>query len=231
MGKNNERSCNRWKTRAIITLKDIERRIASLVFGKSGRILEYSFVWRHINACAETILEVGCSGSSLAFQLAKKGYELHAVDMRTYPFRYQRLNFYQADARSLPFPDDSFDTVVSISTVEHIGKGQYGDPINEHGDLLAMKEMARVCKRGGRLLISTSWANEYRNIPGRERYYDDAHLNKLANGLRLEIKEYYAPLRRVWKYTFKWSKVSKEMAERAFSLGSRPIVCLLLRKI
>lgn len=52
----------------------------------------------------------------------------------------------QADARALPFPPESFDTVVSISSFDHF---------RESSDLAAaLAETARVLKQGGSLLIT-----------------------------------------------------------------------------
>lgn len=218
------------RARANVRCLDIVRRIMSLVFGKSGRTIEYSFVWQHIGSFDRDVLEIGCTGSMLAHKLAKMGYRIHAIDIRTYPFRHKRLNFCRGDARSIPFADDSFDVVYSVSTLEHIGQGEYGDPIDERGDVLTMKEIKRVCKIGGRILITTSYAEKYRNILGVERYYDDVNLHKLVKKLKLKKKEYYTPSKKVWKYTFNWSKTSKENIKRAFLHGSRPIVCLVLQK-
>lgn len=213
-----------------IRFRDLERRLASLIMGATGRTVEYSFAIRHLGN-VKNVLDIGCSDSSLAFVLARKGFCLHGVDVRKYPFKQKALNFTLADVRHLPFMDDSFDAVLCISTIEHIGTGEYGAPIDEHGDASTMLEMTRVCKKGGKIMLTTSWSEKYRNIKGYERYYDDSHINKLIKGFRIEVEEYYAPTRVGIGYTFNWRKVSKETTRKAFLLGSRPIICLLLHKI
>ena len=40
-----------------------------------------------------------------------------------------------------------------MHTVEHIGLGRYGDPIDVNGDIKAMKELERVVKINGNLLF------------------------------------------------------------------------------
>jgi SAM-dependent methyltransferase len=51
-----------------------------------------------------------------------------------------------ADVRALPFPDASFDTVVSLSTLDHLGS---------RGEIeRALAELARVLRPGGTLVIT-----------------------------------------------------------------------------
>lgn len=59
-----------------------------------------------------------------------------------------------ADGVSLGFKDNTFDKVYSISVLEHI-------PGN--GDAGAMRELARVLKPGGRLVITVPYAGRYRS--------------------------------------------------------------------
>jgi O-antigen chain-terminating methyltransferase len=62
------------------------------------------------------------------------------------------------DVRSLPVEDDSFDLVLCISTLEHIGRDNdvyaVDAPRDEHGDEAALRELHRVLAHDGRLLVS-----------------------------------------------------------------------------
>ena len=64
-----------------------------------------------------------------------------------FPYREDRLEVVYADARELPFPDEAFDVVFSLSSIEH-----FGGP----GDVArAAREMGRVLKPGGHALVAT----------------------------------------------------------------------------
>lgn len=59
----------------------------------------------------------------------------------------------EADLTQLPFAANSLSSVSCMHTIEHIGLGRYGDPIDATGDKKAMAELARVVKMGGSLLF------------------------------------------------------------------------------
>lgn len=47
-----------------------------------------------------------------------------------------------------------FDTIISISSIEHDGLGRYGDPINPYGDLDTMKKIKGMLKKSGKFLLA-----------------------------------------------------------------------------
>jgi SAM-dependent methyltransferase len=92
--------------------------------------------------------------------------ELHIVTLAyegvAHPGR--GISYVYADLRSLPYADSYFDVVASISTLEHVGmdNSSYGsstpraaDPAAEADS--AIRELARVTRRGGRLLFSVPY--------------------------------------------------------------------------
>ena len=63
-----------------------------------------------------------------------------------------------ADVRELPFEDGSFDLVLCVSTLEHVGRDnavyEIEAPREEAGDEAALRELRRVLARHGRLIVS-----------------------------------------------------------------------------
>jgi hypothetical protein len=58
-----------------------------------------------------------------------------------------------ADLTNLHFKTNSIKSLSCMHTLEHIGLGRYGDPLNPDGDLKAITELSRVCAIGGNLLL------------------------------------------------------------------------------
>jgi len=55
---------------------------------------------------------------------------------------------------SLPFRDDSIQSLSCLHVAEHVGLGRYGDPLNPKGTRLVCVELARVLAPGGNLYLS-----------------------------------------------------------------------------
>lgn len=80
------------------------------------------------------------------------------------------------------FPSQSFDVVVAISTIEHIGLGHYankqkqGDPKDPNGDIKALGRAWRWLRPGGLLYFDVPWnaGESYGVIGTKFRVYDAA---------------------------------------------------------
>jgi len=64
------------------------------------------------------------------------------------------LHISKEDARSLSFPDETFDKIVSVSVFEHIAPAQ-------KGDIPAVLEAVRVLKPGGTLVLTMAFSDVY----------------------------------------------------------------------
>lgn len=82
------------------------------------------------------------------------------IPIRFYDYRPAQLNLGglesgQADLLHLPFDNDSVPSLSCMHTIEHVGLGRYGDPLDPQGDLKAITELKRVLQPGGDLLFVT----------------------------------------------------------------------------
>lgn len=81
----------------------------------------------------------------------------------------------KADAmRSDVFPAESFDGIVSLSAIEHIGLGHYGDPKDPDGDTKALANCWRWLKPGGWIYFDVPYdPTGYQVCGTSHRIYDD----------------------------------------------------------
>ena len=77
-----------------------------------------------------------------------------AIDIRPPSFTLPGFHFLKGDIVKLPFEDNTLQTLSCLHTIEHIGLGRYGDPINPNGFDEALKELQRVVAPGGYLILS-----------------------------------------------------------------------------
>ena len=127
-------------------------------------------------APGERVLNVGCgTGGFEARVLAERpGQSITGVDLAEKMLAAARrktqgapgARFVQADAHDLPFADDSFDAVVSASTLHYLA-----DPA------AALSEGARVVRPGGRVAV-LDWCRDFRAMRWMDallRRVDPAH--------------------------------------------------------
>lgn len=92
--------------------------------------------------------------SSLYFSCIVSAFvPVYFFDYRPAKLKLSNLHTAHADLMSLPFKDGSIMSLSCMHTVEHVGLGRYGDPIDPEGDLKATKELSRVLSRGGQLIF------------------------------------------------------------------------------
>lgn len=78
---------------------------------------------------------------------------IHFYDYRPAKLELTGLTSERADLLSLPFKDASINSISCMHTVEHVGLGRYGDPLDPNGDIKAIEELERVTSRGGDVLF------------------------------------------------------------------------------
>lgn len=131
---------------------------------------------------AQRLLDLGCGAGRHTYEALRRGAPVTSVDLDDAVLKDVKAmvaamrdeheismelahHCTVGDARDLPFGDDSFDRVIASEVLEHIRK-----------DLLAMREIARVLRPGGRVAVTVprfgpeivNWAlsKDYRTAPG-----------------------------------------------------------------
>lgn len=130
-----------------------------------------------------TVLEIGCAEADWQTPMLALRPDLHlvGVDWRACVRPGVML---QTDVM-LPglFQPETFDAVVSISAIEHVGLGAYNDdPIDPDGDAKVMRNAHRWLKRGGWLYLDVPYGNTYVVEEKYRRYNDAAITQRLLPG-------------------------------------------------
>ena len=76
-------------------------------------------------------------------------------DYRPADLHLSGLKSLEGNLHNLPFETSSVKSISCMHTIEHIGLGRYGDPIDPEGDIKAIRELKRVVEVGGSLLFVT----------------------------------------------------------------------------
>jgi SAM-dependent methyltransferase len=147
------------------------------------RIVEDAFVLHNVPRWAKRVLDIGCAESYLSIHLASLGFSVYGIDTRDYNLSHQNFHFIRDDIACTPFPDKFFDAVVAVSTLEHVGLGHYRDPKYPEGDSKAIREIHRVLKKKGRLIMSVPFAGKATTT--WQRIYDAESLSRLLRGLKI----------------------------------------------
>lgn len=95
-------------------------------------------------------------------------------DYRPANLKLSNLQSKHADLSELPFKSGSIESLSCMHTIEHIGLGRYGDPIDPQGDLKGIAELIRVTKKGGSILFVTPVGKRQLRFNAHRIYaYDD----------------------------------------------------------
>jgi SAM-dependent methyltransferase len=122
------------------------------------------------------VLEVGCAEADTVAYLKERRPDLHitAIDWREVE-RPKADKLVRGDVLRYTFPPASFDCIVAVSTVEHIGLGAYGDPVDVDGDTHAMTRMASWVRPHGLIYVDVPYRPEgVYTVNENYRAYDDA---------------------------------------------------------
>jgi SAM-dependent methyltransferase len=143
------------------------------------RLAEFAYVWHWLDAArGARVLDVG-SPKELGYLLAlHRSYEVVSCDILDSEVEQSRryaaaqhllgtgagtVTSLRQDARALDFPDASFHAACCVSVIEHIP---------DNGDSRAIRELMRVVKPGGRVVITTPFEHAYRETHIHGQVYE-----------------------------------------------------------
>jgi len=152
-------------------LKDLKDKKVPADFGVGldERVFEYSWIFSRLSNNEAKMLD---AGSTFNFKFVLENKQVKKKDLTIFTFHPEtpsfpsmpKVTYKYGDLRKMEFQNESFDEVISQSTIEHIDMDNniYGYDIDKNDDIkkksydfmLAVKEMERVLKPGGQLLLT-----------------------------------------------------------------------------
>jgi SAM-dependent methyltransferase len=153
------------------------------------RVVEFPWLFGRLNQVGKML----DAGSSLNWGYILKRPPLKGADLTIMTlspekrcYWYGGYSYVFGDLRSTFFADQTFDTVASISTIEHIGldnamlyTGRPADIENDEGGFIpAVKEFKRILKPGGNCFISFPFGK--RDNLGWYQVFDPAMVDRVV---------------------------------------------------
>ena len=129
----------------------------------------YDDLKKELPAFRGKVLDIGCGQSPYKFLLNKTPSTYCGIDTaNAKAFNYHNPDVILFDGQHILFPDDTFDAMICTEVLEHVYNFQ-----------ALVDEMYRVCKPGGRGIITIPFSARYHYIPNDYFRYTPAALEKI----------------------------------------------------
>jgi hypothetical protein len=156
------------------------------------RIVEVPYVMGVLGELAvpSRVLDLGACYSTLALSAASLGHRVTALDLHPYPLEHPNLTSVACPVEDWAGPDEAYDVIVALSTVEHLGLGAYGEPAGEPSlDRIVLWRLRPWLAEGGRLVLTVPYGPW--QVDGFQRVYDAEHLDVLLTGWKITDQRWY----------------------------------------
>ncbi len=133
------------------------------------------------------VLEIGCAEADWQTPMlaVRPDLTITGLDWRTCdrPGTFVKADVMNPDL----FPPESFDAIVSVSAIEHVGLGAYdADPLEPAGDMIAMMNAHLWLKAGGWMYLDVPYRDTYAVHKGYRAYDEAALAERLYPGFRVK---------------------------------------------
>lgn len=152
------------------------------------------------------ILDFGCGGTPVSAGLTMFGYTISGIDFQETNFQHKNFIFIKNDFFKADFKKNSFDCVLAISVLEHVGMGHYGDQPVENADLKSIEKIKEILKPGGFLYISVPGGRKkiyQKDGISYIRIFDPTTIEKLLTGFTIERELFFEKINQQWIETSK----------------------------
>lgn len=177
------------------------------------RTFEYAFLARCLarpDVRTDTVVDMGGGNSYstvVPLVLCPSSTRIVSIDVVNHEARSAYgVEYVEGDCIDTSVPSESADVVAIISTLEHVGLGRWGDPLDAAGDIRAMAEARRILRPGGHVVLTIPYG--YPTVVfNLHRIYDRGRIGLLTSGFDIVAAEYTAVGRAVTRDEIEGTRV------------------------
>lgn len=182
------------------------------------RIVEWPLVLSSIEKSSAKILDVGANESFISLHLASLGHRVTALDLTEYEFLHPNLKIIKEDIRTVSFPTGTFDYIIFLSTIEHVGLE------DEDGGFVGARKVLERAKdwlvSDGHFILSVPYGK--RDVGKTQRVYDKEKLDELLKGFTVVQRRYFCGDRQ-----FMWIPCDEDSLEKVDSSSVTQGMCFV----
>ncbi len=213
-------------------------------FSLDERVVEYPWFYIQLENSDKIILDAGSTLNQYQILKALDGRKIYLTTLA-----FEGINvldptpsYIYEDLRELSFKDAMFDTVVCISTLEHVGmdntfysSDQTKNESDQTAYLKVVNEFKRVLKKGGKLLITVPYGR-YKNHQ-KFQIFDRGMVEKLIATFSPDryTTDYFVYENGQWQFATKedcekYEEAYTNIQEQSKLAASRSVIALKLIK-